>query len=179
MRAELAALSRILAVVNRAALWIAGIGLVAMTLFVAWQVFGRYVLNQSPSWTEPASLLLMSWFILLGSAVGVREGNHLGFEIALHYAPHGLRQIMLAVTEVLVMLFGAAMAWYGTALAVETWSALMPGLPIPQGFDYVPLAVGGVLIALFSLEKLVRLLLAGEEVPLVRADEPRLAAVKE
>ena len=81
MRAELAALSRILAVVNRAALWIAGIGLVLMTVFVAWQVFGRYVLNQSPSWTEPASLLLMSWFILLGSAVGVRDGNHLGFEI--------------------------------------------------------------------------------------------------
>ena len=101
MRAEVAALSRILAVVNRAALWIAGIGLVLMTHFVAWQVFGRYVLNQSPSWTEPASLLLMSWFILLGSAVGVRDGNHLGFEIALHYAPHGLRQIMLAVTEVL------------------------------------------------------------------------------
>jgi TRAP-type C4-dicarboxylate transport system permease small subunit len=179
MRAELAALSRILAVVNRAALWIAGIGLVLMTLFVAWQVFGRYVLNQSPSWTEPASLLLMSWFILLGSAVGVRDGNHLGFEIGLHYAPHGLRQIMLAVTEVLVMIFGGAMAWYGTSLAVETWSALMPGLPIPQGFDYVPLAVGGVLIALFSLEKLVRLLLAGEETPLVRAGEPHLAAVKE
>ena len=103
MRAELAALSRILAVVNRAALWIAGIGLVLMTVFVAWQVFGRYVLNQSPSWTEPASLLLMSWFILLGSAVGVRDGNHLGFEIALHYAPHGLRQIMLGVTEILVI----------------------------------------------------------------------------
>ena len=143
MRAELAALSRILAVVNRAALWIAGIGLVLMTVFVAWQVFGRYVLNQSPSWTEPASLLLMSWFILLGSAVGVREGNHLGFEIALHYAPHGLRQIMLGVTEVLVMIFGGAMSWYGTMLAVETWSAAMPGLPIPQGIDYVPLAVGG------------------------------------
>ena len=52
-----------------------------MTVFVGWQVFGRYVLNDSPSWTEPASLLLMSWFILLGSAVGVREGVHLGFEI--------------------------------------------------------------------------------------------------
>lgn len=179
MRAELAALSRILAVVNRMALWTAGIGLIIMTVFIAWQVFGRYVLNQSPSWTEPASLLLMSWFILLGSAVGVRDGNHLGFEIALHYAPHGLRQTMLAVTEVLVMLFGGAMAWYGTSLAVETWSALMPGLPIPQGFDYVPLAVGGVLIALFSLEKLVRLLLIGEEVPLVRVDDPHLVAVKD
>ena len=179
MRAELAALSRILAVVNRAALWIAGIGLVLMTVFVAWQVFGRYVLNQSPSWTEPASLLLMSWFILLGSAVGVRDGNHLGFEIALHYAPHGLRQIMLGVTEILVMIFGGAMSWYGTLLAVETWSALMPGLPIPQGFDYVPLAVGGLLIALFSLEKFIRLLLVGEDVTMVRVDEPHLVAVKD
>jgi TRAP-type C4-dicarboxylate transport system permease small subunit len=109
----------------------------------------------------------------------VREGNHLGFEIALHYAPQGIRRIMLAVTEVLVIAFGAAMAWYGTKLAIGTWSAAMPGLAIPQGMDYVPLSVGGALIALFSLEKLVRLLLAGEEVPLVRVDEPHLVVVKD
>jgi TRAP-type C4-dicarboxylate transport system permease small subunit len=121
----------------------------------------------------------MSWFILLGSAVGVREGNHLGFEIALHHAPPGLRQTMLVITEVLVVVFGAAMSWYGAMLAIETWSADMPGLPIPQGMDYVPLAVGGVLIALFSLEKLVRLLALGEEAPMVRADEPHLVAVKD
>jgi TRAP-type C4-dicarboxylate transport system permease small subunit len=179
MRADLAALSRILGAINRAALWISGIGLILMTAIVAWQVFGRYVLNQSPTWTDPASLLLMSWFILLGSAVGVREGNHLGFEIALHYAPPGLRQAMLVVTEVLVVAFGLAMAWYGTDLAVETWSAAMPGLPIPQGTDYLPLAVGGALIALFSLEKLVRLLALGEQAPLVRPDEPHLVAVKD
>ena len=121
----------------------------------------------------------MSWFILLGSAVGVREGNHLGFEIGLHYAPQGLRRLMLAITEVLVVVFGAAMAWYSADLAAGTWSAAMPGLPIPQGMDYVPLVVGGILISLFSMEKLVRLLLAGEAVPLVRADEPQLVTVKD
>jgi len=179
MRANLAALSRILSLINKAALWLSGIGLVVMTAFIAWQVFGRYVLNQSPSWTEPASLLLMSWFILLGSAVGVREGNHLGFESALHHAPPFLRQLMLVATEVLVAGFGVAMTWYGTELAIETWSAAMPGLPVPQGMDYVPLAVGGLLIALFSLEKLVRLLCAGESIPLVRVDEPHLVIVKD
>ena len=179
MRDHLAALSRILAVVNKAALWTSGIGLILMTLFVSWQIFGRYVLNQSPSWTEPASLLLMSWFILLGSAVGVREGNHLGFEIGLHSAPPMLRRCMLVVTEVLVIGFGVAMAWYGTDLAVGTWSAAMPGLPISQGVDYVPLVFGGVLIALFALEKLVRLLLAGEEVPLVRHDEAHLVIAED
>ena len=66
-----------------------------MTAIVAWQVFGRYVLNQSPSWTEPASVLLMSWFIFLGAAVGVRDGNHLGFDVCSPLLPHG-GQIMLA-----------------------------------------------------------------------------------
>jgi TRAP-type C4-dicarboxylate transport system permease small subunit len=175
MRAFLAALSRALAVVSRIALWAAGAGLVLMTVFVAWQIFGRYVLNQSPSWTEPAALLLMSWFILLGSAVGVRESNHLGFEVGLHHAPPALRHAMLAVTELLVIGFGLAMAWYGYDLAAETWSAAMPGLPIPQGMDYVPLCVGGGLIALFACEKLV-LLLQGDEAALIGAREPHLVA---
>lgn len=179
MRANLVAFSRVLSIVNKAALWLAGIGLILMTVLIGWQVFGRYVLNQSPSWTEPASLLLMSWFILLGSAVGVREANHLGFESALHHAPPFLRQLMLIVTEALIIGFGLAMAWYGTLLAAETWSAAMAGLPIPQGVDYVPLAIGGILIALFAAEKLVRLLIAGESVPLVQIDEPHLVVVKE
>jgi TRAP-type C4-dicarboxylate transport system permease small subunit len=180
MRATLAAFSRLLSAVNVAVLWVAGAGLILMTVFVGWQIFGRYVLNASPTWTEPAALLLMSWFILLGSASGVREGNHLGFEIGLHHAPPVLRRLMLLVTEILVFGFGLAMAWYGFDLAIETWAALMPGLPIPQGMDYLPLAAGGLLIALFSLEKLVRLILSGEATPLIAAPaDPRLAAAKD
>jgi TRAP-type C4-dicarboxylate transport system permease small subunit len=86
---------------------------------------------------------------------------------------------MLAVTEILVIGFGLAMAWYGTQLAIETWSANMAGLPIPQGMDYLPLSVGGVLIALFSLEKLVLLVVRDEEVALVRPDAPHLVAVED
>ena len=164
-------LAGILGWINRAALWASAVGLVLMTLFVAWQVFARYVLNSSPSWTEPASLLLMSWFILLGSAVGVRQRDHLGFEIGLHFAPPGLRFVMLLVTEVLVAGFGAAMAWYGFELASETWSANMAGISIPQGMDYLPLAFGGALIALFSLEKLVLLFAKGDDLPLVSHEE--------
>ena len=138
-------------------LWLAGAGLVLMTVLVAWQVFGRYVLNATPTWTEPSVLLLMSWFILLGAAVGVREGAHLGFEIGLHYAPAPLRLMMMVVTELVVIGFGAAMAWYGLELARTTWAAATPMIGISQGWDYVPMVGAGVLIALFGVEKLWRL----------------------
>lgn len=78
--------SRLAARLSLCLLLLAGIGLIAMTLIVAWTVFGRYVLNNTPAWGEPASLFLMLWFILLGGAVGVRELDHMGFDIGLHYA---------------------------------------------------------------------------------------------
>jgi TRAP-type C4-dicarboxylate transport system permease small subunit len=138
-------------------LWLAGAGLVAMTALVAWQVFGRYVLNATPTWTEPSVLLLMSWFILLGAAVGVRDGQHLGFEIGLHYAPGPLRFLMQTITESVVIGFGLAMFWYGWELAKTTWAAATPMIGISQGWDYVPMSGAGILIALFGVEKLARL----------------------
>jgi TRAP-type C4-dicarboxylate transport system permease small subunit len=55
---QAAPLLRALSILSRLSLWIAGAGLVLMTAFVAWQIFGRYVLNDSPSWTEPGSVML-------------------------------------------------------------------------------------------------------------------------
>lgn len=164
----LLALRRVVRLLSGTALWISGAGLVAMTAAVFWQVIGRYVLNASPSWTEPLSLLLMSWFILLGAAVGVRENMHLGFEIGLHFATPPVRRAMEIATHVLVMGFGGAMAWYGWDLAMGTWSAKMAGVDLPQGVDYLPLVGGGALICLFSFERLLTDLTEGRvpEVPL-------------
>jgi TRAP-type C4-dicarboxylate transport system permease small subunit len=60
-----------------AGLWVAGAGVVLMTIIIFLQVFVRYVLNSSVVWTEPGAVMVMGWFIFLGAAVGVREGYHL------------------------------------------------------------------------------------------------------
>ena len=144
-----------------ASLLIAGTGLVLMTVMVAWGVFGRYILNDTPIWVEAGSLFLMAWFILLGSAVGVRESDHLGFEVGLALSPPPLRNALIVTTEVVVLLFGLAMFGYGWQLAAGTWSDRMPIIGISRGWDYVPIAAGGLLIAFFSFEKLM-LFLTGE-----------------
>ena len=46
---------------------------------------------KTPIWVEAGSLFLMSWFILLGAAVGVRESDHLGFEVGLIMSPPPMR----------------------------------------------------------------------------------------
>jgi TRAP-type C4-dicarboxylate transport system permease small subunit len=166
MPSLLVRLDRLLTVLSTIALVLAGAGLIAMTILVFWSVFGRYVLNDTPTWTEPAVLLLMSWFILLGAAVGVRERLHIGFEIGLAASPPPLRFVLRIVTEVLLTGFGLAMAFYGTDLARGTWSATTPMLGISQGWDYVPVVIGGALIALFSAERLILILMQGPETDL-------------
>lgn len=156
MQANLHRLARLLHALSTAALWVAGIGLVMMTAATAWQVFGRYVLNSSPSWTEPVALLLMGWFIFLGAAAGVREDTHLGFDVLVSTVPKPLARVMRLIADTVVIVFGLGMAFYGTRLAIGTWSATIPVLRLPGTVEYVSIVMGGGLIALFGLEKLVR-----------------------
>jgi TRAP-type C4-dicarboxylate transport system permease small subunit len=152
---SLQSLARLMSALSTAALWVAGAGLVLMTAFVAWQVFGRYVLNDSPSWTEPGSVMLMSWFIFLGSAVGVRENYHLGFDVLLYVLPKGGKKWLRMISDLVAFAFGVGMIWYGGQLVALTWSSVLPSLGISGGWDYVPLVAGGVLVVLFTLERIV------------------------
>ena len=76
-RRRLTAAGKLLAALSDGALYIAGIGLVVMTGLFFWRVFLRYGLNHSNAWTELTAIILKSWFLFLGSAVGVRENYHL------------------------------------------------------------------------------------------------------
>ena len=155
MQQRLHGIARVLGVLSNAALWIAGVGMVAMTAMVAWQVFARYVLNASPSWTEPASVMVMSWFIFLGAAVGVRENFHMGFDVLVHFLPDSTAPWMRAISDVSVVVFGLGMVVYGLQLTIDTWTAVIPVLHLPGGFTYMPIVAGGVLMVLFALERLV------------------------
>lgn len=148
-------ISRLCSRLSFISLVLAGMGLLVMTAIVAWTVFGRYVLNATPTWGEPASLFLMLWFILLGGAVGVREMDHMGFDVGLHYARGGWKKALVLTNETLVLIFGIAMVWYGAELAAKVWTDRLPMIGISKGWDYVPIVAGGALVALFSFEKIL------------------------
>ncbi|MCB5203589.1 TRAP transporter small permease [Neorhizobium sp. T786] len=172
--------ARVLTTICNWALYIAGTGLVLMTCIVMWQVFVRFVLNWTNTWTEITAVMLMSWFIFLGAAVGVRENYHLGFDVLLYALPPGGKKYLRTISDLVVLAFAIGMIVYGIQLVKLQWPARMPALGIPEGIRYLPLAGGGVLITLFALERLV-LRLKGYDVDSEVADEvtEALQAAKE
>ena len=143
--------------------YLAVAGLVAIVAIVAWQVFGRYVLDSSPTWTENLALVLILYVTLLGAAVGVRDAGHIGMESILILVPEGPRRYAEMAIHALVGLFGAAMAWNGWILGASVASYKLANIDLPESVRYVPLVLSGVLIVLFSVEHLVALA-RGEEV---------------
>lgn len=148
--------ARLTSLIARAALWIAGVGLILMTALIAAQVFWRYILNDSIIWTEPASVMIMGWFIFLGAAVGIREGYHLSFDVVLYVVPHRAKMVLHSVSDLTVAGFGGGMIWFGWQLAEKTAGNKLPSLGISGAFDFVPIVAGGVLIVLFSVERVAR-----------------------
>lgn len=163
MRAAFESYSRLLDKLCKAILWLSGAGLFFMTMAIAWQVWGRFVLNDSPVWTEPSSLLSMLWFIFLAAAVGVRQRFHLSLDLFRMLMPTGVQMAMDCVSFIAVGLFGAGMAWYTLDLLAQTWGVNTPGLGTSQGLSYLPVVIGGVMIVLFSIEQLVKLALAASD----------------
>lgn len=135
--------------------WFAGVGLLVMTAIIAMQVFARYVLNASPAWAEQAALLLMIWYVFIAAAAGVREGFHIRIAIFADKLPAKTRHVVIIVSQFIVVVFGAAMAYYGVELAQATWDHVIPTLGISRGYAYAPIALSGIMITGFAIEQLV------------------------
>jgi len=156
-------LARFTAPLARWCMYVAVAGLSGIVAVVAIQVFGRYVLNDTPVWAESAALVLVLYVTLIGAAVVVRDSGHIGMESLLVLVPERVRIRIELVIHALVAAFGAIMAWNGVVLAASVAPYKIPTLGISEAFNQAPLVVSGVLIVVFSIEHVIALL-NGEEV---------------
>jgi TRAP-type transport system small permease protein len=155
--------TRFCAALARLCLKIGVIGLVLLIAAVLYQVIGRYVFNDTPTWAESGAVLLVLYVTMLGMAVGVRDAGHIGLESLLVLVPEAVRLKMELLIHALVLIFGVVMAYNCALLAQSVWDYKIPTLGLSEAFKYAPPAMAGVLIALFSLEHIIALL-RGEEV---------------
>jgi len=152
--------------ISRLCLMLAVVGLTALVIVVAWQVFGRYVLNDTPIWAESLALVLVLYVTMFGAAVGVRDAGHIGMESLLAMLfPKRFEIVFEIIIHVLVGAFGVLMAWHTSLLARSVMHYAIPTLGLSEGVSYVPVVIAGVLIALFSLEHILALLHGQEVVP--------------
>ncbi len=136
---------------------ITGVSLVVLTVIFGWLVYGRYVLNATPTWVEQVSLLLVVLITFLGAATGIHHNTHLGVSFFREISPPAVRRVFAIITHLMLAGFGAVMMVQSYHLAVFKWAAQIPLIHVPEGLRAVPITVCGGLVLLFSIGHLIRL----------------------
>lgn len=153
------------ATLSKLSLMLAVVGLITVILCVQWQVIGRYVFNDTPTWAEALAMLVILYVTALGVAVGVRDAGHIGLESMVVLLPAQWQHRIEILIHVLVGAFGVLMVKGGWLWAAAKWNEKKPMLGVPDGMDYLPLVIAGALIVLFSIEHIVALLRGTEVEP--------------
>lgn len=156
MRAAVAALSAALDALSRLVVVVAGAALMALVAATSWMVFGRYVLNDTPTWVERWALLSILYIALPVAAVGIRERFHMSVEIVLVALPPGLRGAVRIATDLLLFGLGLVMMLHSWVLVTQMWAFNIPLVGLPQGLQFLPMTICGGLMALFIVEHLLR-----------------------
>ena len=149
--------TRLCAALSKLCLVLAVIGLIGVILCVQWQVIGRYIFNDTPTWAEALALVLVLFVTAFGVAVGVRDAGHIGLESMVSLLPEKWQHRIEVLIHVLVASFGALMVYGGWIWMAAKWGEKKPMLPITDGIDYLPIVIAGVLIVMFSIEHIIAL----------------------
>lgn len=131
------------------------VGLLAITVvLVVLQVFFRYVLNSSLSWSEEAARYLFIWAALLGFSSSVEAGRLFRFELLFMHLPRAGRLGCQATFALAAAVFLWVIVVHGGYLVKGTLTQSSPAMNLPMGIPYAALPACGLLVSLHFIAAL-------------------------
>lgn len=146
--------------------WILMALMALIVLDVTWQVFTRFVLRNSSSWTEEMARFLLIWIGLLGATYTLHTRMHLGIDILTYKLTGTKKKIIEVVVYSLVALFALiVMVIGGFKLMNMTFqlNQISASMGIKIGYIYFVIPLSGMLMIFYSMDFIVKALTMKEE----------------
>ena len=111
------ALKRVSDAVNKTVSYVGIAIFVVLIIACVTQVFFRFVLNNSLSWTEELARYCFVWMHLLGASLLIEGSEHATVTAVLDLLRGGVRKAVDVIIELVVFFDGTAMLYAGFQLA--------------------------------------------------------------
>ena len=119
------------------------------------QVFNRFVLNRSLSWSEEFQIFCHIWIVFLAIPIAYRRGAHLSVESLRGMLPARVGRIFDFLIELLWVWFAVALTWLSWRVSEVAKLQGSPGLEIPMSYPYYGMVVGGGYLLLVVLRRII------------------------
>lgn len=141
--------------IHRVLLVIAQVSLVAMVLILTYTVVLRYVFNTGLAWAEEVPRLLVTVFVFLACAMGVRDHLHICVNIVYNrFKRDGkARRTLEILGDVAVLACGLFMFLIGgqRVLKMMTLSGVQPMTGLPNWVQYISVPIAGFIMVYDSI----------------------------
>lgn len=148
-------MSRLFARIDRGVEYAAAAIFAAMCAVGLLQVFCRFVLNRSLSWSEEAQIFGHIWLVFLGIPIAYRAGAHLFVETFRDRYPRRLRAAFDLLVELLWGAFAVSLMVLGWRVAAVAALQESPGLEIPMSWPYYSMVAGGAYLGLLAARRIL------------------------
>ena len=116
------------------------------------QVFYRYVLNASLTWSEEIVRFALLWGVMIGAGVAADRGAHIALAPlqGVIRDPRLVKLMDWAVTGI-VVIFCGYLAYSGIGYIRQLWFMTAPATQIPMRYVFAALPIGAVLTSFFFI----------------------------
>lgn len=151
MQAALRTVVRAVDGINWIVGWFLAALLLIMSALISWQVFARYVMGNSLSFSEEVSRFSMVWMAMLGAAFAYRQGSLISVDLLSSMSgPKSQRALSIAIA-----LASVAFAWVlldqGWAITERVARQTAPSTRVSMAWLYGAMPAGAALIGLNAL----------------------------
>jgi TRAP-type C4-dicarboxylate transport system permease small subunit len=118
------------------------------------QVFNRFVLNKSLSWSEEFQIYCHVWIVFLAIPIAYRHGAHLSVDSLRKLFPRQLSVVFDIFIELLWIWFAVALTWLSWKVSEVAKLQSSPGLEMPMSYVYYGMVLGGAYLLLVVLRRI-------------------------
>ncbi|MFZ4451497.1 TRAP transporter small permease [Salibacterium aidingense] len=129
-----------------------------MVVVIAMQVFMRYVMGDSLSWSEELARYCFIWLVYIGISYGVKKQRHIKVDAMLIFFKQRGKIAMNMLANLIFMIFAIVIIYYGQDIALRIWELgqQSPALHLPMGVVYLATPAGMGLTVIRLIQQLLK-----------------------
>ncbi len=147
-------LQKICSIIDRSFEMIIATTFLLMVLVGGLQVFCRYILGSSLSWSEEFQKYAHIWIIFLAIPMGYKYKAHIGMNVLLDKMPKWWQKYFKIFVDLLWLVFGLILVVYTAKIMHFTRMQTSPAMGIRMDMIYFCIMLGGAYIIFLALRKL-------------------------